>query len=105
MDVKSDSKSEYEIDLTDFPDVESVLEQVDRLQDSIHCDMRERLEEENDYLKRSIRCSEQKLRSTANLLREAFEAYIVLDEYVKRIELDKKVVNDEWASFVLSGSL
>lgn len=84
---------------TDIPTVESLLKKVDQLQESMDYDILERLEEENELLQQSVTRGRQRLLSVANVLREAYEGYVVLHAYLQKFEQEAKVIDAQWAAF------
>lgn len=88
----------------DVPTVGSLLRQVDQLQESVDCDIVERLTEENEMLAQSVKRGRQRLLSVANVLREAFEGYVVLNAHLQSFERGTKELDAEWAEFLLVGA-
>ncbi len=86
---------------SDIPTVDSLLRQVDQLQDAVDDDILERLVEENALLEKSIECGRQKLVALSNILREAFEGYVVLNAYLENLDRDTRTVREDWAMSVL----
>lgn len=84
---------------TDIPTVESLLKKVDQLQESMDYDILERLEEENELLQQSVTRGIQRLLSVANVLREAYEGYVVLHAYLQKFEQESNVIDAQWAAF------
>lgn len=89
----------------DIPTVDSLLKQVDQLQDAVDYDTLERLEEENEMLEQSVKRGRQRLLSVANVLREAYEAYVVLNAYLQNFEQDAEAIDVEWAAFLPIGAI
>lgn len=97
----STSSLHNSLDHADWPTVDSL---VDQLQDAVDCDILQALEEENACLEQNIRCAEQRMTSIAKILREAFEAYVVLNAYIEKLVDDTKLIEEEWASFIFGPS-
>jgi hypothetical protein len=89
----------------DIPTVDSLLKQVDQLQEAVDYDTLERLEEENEMLEQSVKRGRQRLLSVANVLREAYEAYVVLNAYLQNFEQDAEAIDAEWAAFLPIGAI
>jgi hypothetical protein len=89
----------------DIPTVDSLLKQVDQLQEAVDYDALERLEEENEMLEQSVKRGRQRLLSVANVLREAYEAYVVLNAYLQDFEQDAEAIDAEWAAFLPIGAI
>ena len=87
---------------TNPPSIESILEQVDQLQNAIDSNVRCDLEEENISLEVSIECARKRLFFTGEVLREAFEAYIVLDSYIQAVKSNTTAIQEEWKSYIFS---
>ncbi|KIW28852.1 uncharacterized protein PV07_04715 [Cladophialophora immunda] len=85
---------------SDIPTVDSLLRQVDQLQESVDGEILEGLEEENALLKQSLKCGRQKMVSLATILREAFEGYVVLNAYLENLQKEKRAISEEWASLL-----
>ncbi|KIW86672.1 uncharacterized protein Z519_12727 [Cladophialophora bantiana CBS 173.52] len=85
---------------SDIPTVDSLLRQVDQLQEAVDGDILERLEEENALLEQCIKCGRQKLVSLASILREAFESYVVLNAYLENLQKEERAISEEWASLL-----
>ena len=86
---------------SDIPTVDSLLRQVDQLQDAVHDDIFERLVEENGLLEKSVECGRQKLVALSNILREAFEGYVVVNAYLENWDRDTRTISEKWATSVL----
>lgn len=100
----STSSPHNSLEYADWPTVDSVLEQVDQLQDAVDCDILQALEEENACLEQNVRCAEQRMTSIAKILREAFEAYVVLNAYLEQLVDDTRLIEEEWTSFIFGPS-
>ncbi|KAK5209204.1 hypothetical protein LTR41_004739 [Exophiala xenobiotica] len=87
----------------EVPMVGSLLRQVDQLQESLDCDTVERLTEENEMLAQSVKRGRQRLLSVANVLREAFEGYVVLHAHIQSFEQETKELDAEWAELLPIG--
>lgn len=79
------------------PNVDALLHQVDQLQNSMDSDVAESLLEENDWLEHSINRGKEKWQSTTKLLREAFEAYVVLNACIEQLEEETGELDEKWA--------
>ncbi|KIW09732.1 hypothetical protein PV08_12016 [Exophiala spinifera] len=79
------------------PNVDVLLHQVDQLQNSVNSDVVERLLEENAWLEHSIDRGKEKWQSTTKLLREAFEAYVVLNACIEQLEQETRELDEKWA--------
>jgi hypothetical protein len=86
---------------SDIPTVDSLLRQVDQLQDAVDEDILERLTEENSLLEKSIEYGRHKLMFLSNILREAFEGYVVLNAYLENFERDTHKISEDWAMSIL----
>jgi len=85
------------------PNVDSLLDQVDQLQNAMDSDFVERLLEENVWLEHSIKRGEEKWQSTTKLLREAFEAYVVLNACIEDLEKEIRGIDGKWAHELQEG--
>jgi len=79
------------------PNVDALLHQVDQLQNSVDSDVVERLLEENAWLEHSIDLGKEKWQSITKLLREALEAYVVLNACIEQLEEETRKLDHKWA--------
>ncbi|KAK5311989.1 hypothetical protein LTR93_011502 [Exophiala xenobiotica] len=79
------------------PNVDALLLQVDQLQNAVDSDVGERLLEENAWMEHSINRGKEKWQSTSKLLREAFEAYVVLNACIEQLEEETRGSDEKWA--------
>ncbi|KAJ9607010.1 hypothetical protein H2204_015711 [Knufia peltigerae] len=79
------------------PNVDALLHQVDQLQNSVDSDVVESLLEENAWLEHSINRGKEKWQSITKLLREAFEAYVVLNACIEQLEDETTELDKKWA--------
>jgi hypothetical protein len=84
--------------------VASLLQQVDQLQTTVDSDVLDRIVEKRVWLEHSVACGKRKWVSTAKLLREAFEAYVVLNACLDDLDHETQAVDDEWARNVQAES-
>lgn len=86
----------------DLSNMESMLRQVDQLQDAMYGDMVRRLEEENIFLQWCIRRGRQRLTSISKVFLEAFQSYVVMNAAIEEMQHSMDKMDEEWASFLFS---
>jgi hypothetical protein len=87
--------------LTAFSDISavgSILDKVDELQETVDLDIIDRLVDENLLLQQSITCYRQQWTRTLKLLREAFEAAVLLEDILLKCDQAEKAAEVEWLS-------
>ena len=81
------------------PTVPSILEEVDKYISSMELDTIDRIEQENDLLRQSIDCHHKTWYYTLDLLREAFEAMVLLEVSLSD---HRKAINEAKTQWVIS---
>lgn len=81
---------------SDAPTVTSLLDALDKYQSDIELDKIERIEEENEMLRKSISSCQRTWYFTVNLLREAFEAMVLLEDSLSNYDKAKKEAKAQW---------
>jgi hypothetical protein len=71
---------------------------------AVDSDVLDRIAEEKVWLEHSIACRKRKWVTTAKLLREAFEAYVVLTACLDDLDHATQAADDEWARNVQAES-
>jgi hypothetical protein len=86
-------------DYGDDASIESLLRRVDKYQKMEEGRTLNRLEKENAMLRHQVLCYQRRLRASADLFKEAFEAVLLIQSALQTCNEEENGANRDWLAF------